>query len=61
MIHEHYIKASDRQSVIVSQEDDGMALSVHIAGGHIMVMLDKKESRQLLEGIQDIMSRLEEE
>lgn len=61
MKKEHYIRLRDSKSIIVEEDDEGMTLSVYISGGYLLVSLDKKESLELLEAINDIVYTLIED
>lgn len=55
MKKEHYIRLSGFKSIIVSKEDDGLALSVHVLGGNLMVTLDQYESLELFRAVYDVL------
>lgn len=57
---EHYIRLNGYKAVIVQQDDDGMTLSVHVPGGHLLVSLDKSKSLELLGAISDIINSFKE-
>ena len=60
MKKEHYIRLRDFKSIIVVEDDEGMILSVHVPGGHLLVSLNEEEALNLLGAINDIANSFEE-
>lgn len=60
MNKEHYIRLNDYKSIIVQEDDEGLVLSIHVSGGHLLVILKKDEALNLLEAINDIVNSFEE-
>ena len=61
MKKEHYIRLNDYKSIVVQEDDEGMMLSVHVPGGHILVILNKDEALNLLGAINDIVNTFEKD
>ena len=61
MKKEHYIRLKEFKSVIVAEDDDGMTLSVHVPGGHLLVSLNEEEALNLLGAINDIVNSFEKD
>lgn len=60
MKKEHYIRLKNHKAVIVYEDDEGMTLSVHVPGGHLLVSLNEEEALNLLGAINDIVNSFEE-
>ena len=60
MKKEHYIRLRDFKSIIVEEDAEGMTLSVHVPGGHLLVSLNEEEALNLLGAINDIANSFEE-
>ena len=54
MRKEHIIRSGSK-TIHLDQEEEGMYVSIHVPGGHLMVVLDKEEALKLLEAVKDIM------
>lgn len=50
-----YIRIKNNSSLIVSPDDDGLALSVHVPGGHMMVSLSWDQGMDLLEALKMVL------
>ena len=50
-----YIRIKNNSSLIVSPYEDGLALSVHVPGGHMMVTLTWDQGLDLLEALRIIL------
>lgn len=46
-----YIRIKNNSSLIVSPYEDGLALSVHVPGGHMMVYLSFDQGIDLMEAV----------
>ena len=60
MKKEHYIRLNDYKSIVVEEDDEGLVLSIHVPGGHLLVILKKDEALNLLGAINDIVNSFEE-
>lgn len=59
MKKEHYIRLNDYKSIVVEEDDEGLVLSIHVPGGHLLVTLNEDESLNLLGAINDIVNSFE--
>lgn len=55
MSKEFFIRLSGHKSIIINQDGEGMDLSIHVPGGHLLVILDRNEAFQVLEAVQSIL------
>lgn len=55
MDQQTYIKAQDGRAVIVDRDDDGLSVSVHTQGGHILCTLNRTQALEMLGAIQSIL------
>jgi len=54
-IKEFHIKAQQFRAVIVDKDGDGLGVSVHAPGAHVMCTLDREQAFELLRAIQSIL------
>jgi hypothetical protein len=54
--NEYYIHLPGNRALIVGPDEDGLSLSLHFPGGHIMVSTDNGKAFEVLEAIQAILT-----
>lgn len=50
-----YIRLTGFRSIIVGRDEDGIDISLHVLGGHLMSKLTQKEGLELLEALKTVL------
>jgi hypothetical protein len=55
MIEDIYIRLTGFRSIIVGRDEDGIDISLHVLGGHLMSKLTQTEGLELLEALKTVL------